>query len=246
LVADVSSARGILRLVLRLAALTAAGLLALGLPEVVGAQALDGGVGGGVVSLGFWDWIGLLSRLGIVLFVMWAAFWGMRWYMQRTQSGGGARGELEVMETRVIGPNRSLQLIRVGRRAVLVGVTPERISQLLEIDDPEEVERIVQALDAQRVATPGLSGLMGSVSRLSLPSRATQRPSRAAANVPFAVLPSEETTTGAALTGGEEFAPPAGASQQLQASTAYRQARIAELQRAIEDARRGTSFERAR
>jgi flagellar biosynthetic protein FliO len=234
--------RTLLSMLLRLLAAAGASALALGLPSVAGAQALGGDVGGGVVSMGFWDWVGLLSRLGIVLFVMWAAFWGMRWYTRRTQSGGGGRGELEVLETRVLGPNRSLQLVRVGRRAVLVGVTPERINHLLEIDDPDEVERIAQSIETQRASTPGLGGLMNSVSRLSLPTRGL--PAAAPQPGPSAALVSEAAAAiSEALMGGEDAAPPAGVTQQLQANVAYRQARIAELQRAIEDARRGTSFE---
>jgi flagellar biosynthetic protein FliO len=209
-------------------------VLALGLPGAAGAQIPDGGVGADVVSLDVWDWLNLTARLGVVLLVIWAAFWGMRWYTQRTQIAGGSRGELEVLETRALGPNRSLQLVRVGRRAVLVGVTADRINQLLQIDDPEEVQGIVQALEAQRSSSPGLGRIAGSLSRISLPSLTARRARRAARATTMDTL------------GGEDFAPPAAGTQQLQASAAYRQTRIAELQRAIEEARRGTSFESVR
>jgi hypothetical protein len=46
------------------------------------------------------------------------------------------------LESRSLGPNRSLQLVQVGNRAVLLGVTAERISAVLEINDPIEVERL--------------------------------------------------------------------------------------------------------
>jgi flagellar biosynthetic protein FliO len=223
-------------------AVLCASLLALVVPSAAGAQALDGGIGGDVVSLGIWDWLGLIARLVAVLGVIWAAFWGMRWYSRRTQTSGGARGELEILETRALGPNRSLQLVRVGRRAVLVGVTPERINQLLEIDDHEEVDRLLETLEAQRASSPSLGLRIGSMSRVALPSLAPLT-SRRGRNRNRGVQPSMSASD--ALLGGQDYAPPAAAAQQLQASHAYRQARIEELQRAIEDARRGTSFERA-
>jgi hypothetical protein len=157
----------------------------------------------------------------------------MRWYNRRIQAGYGASRSLQVLETRALGPNRSLQLLRVGRRAVLVGVTPDRINQLLEIDDPEEVERLAQAALEQTPA-PALERLAGSLSRVAL----ARRPARAAA-----AHRGMATLDAASLLEEPQAAP---AAQQLQASTAYRGARIAELQRAIEDARRGTSFEALR
>lgn len=114
------------------------------LPATAWAQAADGleTAGGGVGSFGLGDWLGLLVRLGLVLLIVWAAIRAMRWYSRRINGGGGATRHLEVLETRSLAPNRSLHLVRLGGRAVLLGVTPERITSLLEIGDPAEVERL--------------------------------------------------------------------------------------------------------
>ncbi|MCC6237081.1 MAG: flagellar biosynthetic protein FliO [Dehalococcoidia bacterium] len=207
--------------------LAVGGLLAV-LPVVALAQA-PGEVGGGVVRLGAWDWINLVVRLVAVVAIIWGAFWALRWYNRRIQTGYGAGRSLEVLETRALGPNRSMQLVRVGRRAVLVGVTVERINQLLEIDDPEEVERLAQAAVAEQGRGPALNRVVESVSRFAIAARSGRSMSARAAS------PSPTSPT-----------PPAPATQQVQANAAYRSARIAELQRAIEDARRGTSYEQAR
>ncbi len=205
----------------------ALGALLAALPCLALAQATPE-VGTGVVRLGAWDWINLVVRLVAVVAIIWGAFWALRWYNRRIQTGYGAGRSLEVLETRALGPNRSMQLVRVGRRAVLVGVTAERINQLLEIDDPEEVERLAQTAFAEQARGPALNRVVESVSRLASAARSA-RPTAARPASP----PPSSSMSGAA-------------TQQVQATAAYRSARIAELQRAIEDARRGTSYEQAR
>ncbi|PKN78086.1 MAG: hypothetical protein CVU47_12750, partial [Chloroflexi bacterium HGW-Chloroflexi-9] len=107
-------------------------------------------VGGGVSSFGLGDWVGLVLRLGLVLGVIWGAVAAMRWYVRRTQGvgGRGALAALEVIETHALGPNRALHLVRLGDRAVLVGATPERITSLMTVDDPEEVRRLSERPEA--------------------------------------------------------------------------------------------------
>jgi len=100
-------------------------------------------VGGAVSGYSVTDWMNLLLRLALVLVVIWFAIMAMRWWVRRMNGGvGNGGGHLQVVETRSLGPNRSLQLVKVGSRAVLLGVTNERISPVLEIDDPAEVERL--------------------------------------------------------------------------------------------------------
>src|SRR5690606_12077301 len=97
-------------------------------------------------ALGLGDWVGLGARLALVVAVIWVAVAGMRWYVRRMHQGGrrGGLGALEVIETHALGPNRTLHLVRLGDRAVLVGATPERITQLMTVDDPEELQRLVE------------------------------------------------------------------------------------------------------
>lgn len=122
---------------------------------------------GGVSGFDTGDWLNLGLRLGIVLVVIWIAVFAMRWYVRRSTGmpGAGFTRHVEVIETRALGPNRALHLVRIGERAVLVGATQERINSLMEIDDPEEVAR----LDDRAVAPPvqrTLRSLMGGLSGL--------------------------------------------------------------------------------
>ncbi len=180
-------------------------------------SALDG-VGGGVGGYDAGDWLGLGLRLGLVLVIVWAAVMAMRWYVRRTTgvTGGGGGRQLQVLETRVLGPNRSLHLVRLGGRAVLLGVTPERINQLLEIDDPDEVERLSVAI-TQAEPPPGslramVAGLGHTIARLRpAPARAAE-------------------FTNYRPAGGPQ---PSGAED----ADGHRQARLSEIRRAIARAR---------
>lgn len=102
-------------------------------------------IGGSVSGYSVTDWMNLILRLGLVLVVIWFAIMAMRWWVRRMNGAVGTRsGHLQIVESRSLGPNRSLQLVRLGNRAVLLGVTAEQISSVLEIDDPTEVERLVR------------------------------------------------------------------------------------------------------
>ena len=206
---------------MRLLFTLAVGVGAALLPRVVFAQegAFDA-VGGGVGNYDAWDWFGLGVRLGAVLIVILLAVMAMRWYVRRTSGGGSGNNgrRLQVLETRALGPNRSLHLIRLGNRAVLLGVTPERINQLLEINEPEEVERLAAPVDGgdgyARSIRSIVDGMGNSISRLRTPRR-----------------------------GPTPGTPPVAAtgqtSQQLRAEDGYRRASITELQSAIERSRQG-------
>jgi len=109
------------------------------------AQESGDAVGSDVASFGIGDWVNLGLRLALVVAVIWGAVHAMRWYVRRMNRGTGRGGlrALEVIETHALGPNRTLHLVRLGDRAVLVGATQERITQLLTVDDPEEFRRLM-------------------------------------------------------------------------------------------------------
>ncbi|MEX2446400.1 MAG: flagellar biosynthetic protein FliO, partial [Dehalococcoidia bacterium] len=84
---------------------------------------------GGIAGYGLWDWLSLVVRIGAVLLVIWASVLAMRWYVRRMngEAGGRSARQLQIVETRALGPNRALHLVRLGDRAVLIGATAERI-----------------------------------------------------------------------------------------------------------------------
>lgn len=147
-------------------------------------------IGGGVSGYGVGDWVDLVVRLGLVLLIIWAAIMAMRWWVRRMNGGlAGGNGRLvQILETRSLGPNRSLQLVKLGNRAVLLGVTNERISPVLELTDPVEIQRLTRTVEQQQPET-----LRDAISRLG--SLARRRPaagrerSTTAARDPRASMP---------------------------------------------------------
>lgn len=139
--------------------------------------------GGSVTSFGAGDWFGLMLRLGLVVGVIWAAVYAMRWYTRRAggERGGAAR-TLDIVETRSLGPNRALHLVRIGGRAVLIGVTPERINALLEINDPEVLDHLELSTGGSARPAPNFGALLagfgagGHASKADLPE---EEPARA-------------------------------------------------------------------
>ncbi len=195
-------------------------------------------VGEGVLAFGGQDWFNLGLRLGLVLLVIWAAIVAMRWYVRRMNGeGGGAGRQLKIVETRSLGPNRSLHLVRIGDRAVLIGVTAERINHLLAIDDPEEVERLTRPVE---VVEPGggatLSSMVGNLSSLIGSFRGV-RPAaeRPPLERPRAAMPPAVPFTSAAAATARPPAPRMAAG--IRPPAQYRDDRVRELQRAIAAAR---------
>jgi len=120
------------------------------------------------------DSMGLLAQMGIkvalgVLLAVVAAALARRFH--RMGNGGRAQtGSLQVAETAALGQNRALHLVRVGRRALLIGSTPSAISLLADVtvdrgpfSKEPEVEPPCQASPRQAFAAV--------LSRLVAPSR---------------------------------------------------------------------------
>jgi flagellar biosynthetic protein FliO len=76
-------------------------------------------------------------RLVVVLLVMAAAFWILR----RVQGNGwkGAQRQLQVLETTHLTPRRTIHLIQIGERKLLIGATDQSISLLTELDEEPAV-----------------------------------------------------------------------------------------------------------
>lgn len=62
-------------------------------------------------------------------------------FLARSRRGG--HSGIDVLEKAFLSPKQSLALVRIGRRVMLVGVAPERISLLTTIRDPAEVDQLL-------------------------------------------------------------------------------------------------------
>lgn len=90
-----------------------------------------------------------IGALGIVLALMGVVYFGLkRWAPSMRLHDGGL---VRIVSRTVVGPRQSVVLLCVGRRMVLVGVSPDRMDCVCEIADAEEVA----ALASQAAVSEG-------------------------------------------------------------------------------------------
>jgi len=91
----------------------------------------------------------LMWPLLVVLALIGGAVFLFRKFMPRSNRLGGG-GAICVLSSHYLSSKQSLCLVRLGRRVVLVGVTPERISAVMEISDPVEMAEIVATVERKK------------------------------------------------------------------------------------------------
>lgn len=65
----------------------------------------------------------------------------------------GTSSALQVMNRAFLSPKQSVALVRVGRRVLVVGVTADAITQLSDIQDPDEVAELVSRCEQSRATS---------------------------------------------------------------------------------------------
>lgn len=76
----------------------------------------------------------MASALIVVVFCIYGSVFLLKKGFGRKLSHNRRNSTLELLETTYIGPKKSISLVRVGDRSVLVGVTDNQISVLTELD----------------------------------------------------------------------------------------------------------------
>jgi flagellar biosynthetic protein FliO len=104
--------------------------------ETAGAQAAS--------SAGWLTWMRSLGPLVVVLLVIVGlAALAKRFAPQRLRAGLTGAGAIEVLARQYLSPKQSVAMLKVGRRIVLVGMSPDRLTHLETIHDPDEVAELV-------------------------------------------------------------------------------------------------------
>ena len=99
---------------------------------------------GSVTSPSF---LSVLWPLLIVLILITGTAVVFRRWLWRANRVSAASGALDILARHYLSPKQSLCLLRLGRRVLLVGVTPERISTVADFNDPDEVAAIVAGVE---------------------------------------------------------------------------------------------------
>jgi flagellar biogenesis protein FliO len=95
--------------------------------------------------------------LALILVLIVAAVSLLKYLGGRT--GITPRGPLKVIDRCFLGPKKSLYVVRMGGRGVVVGVTDTGIHPVLELS-PEEVDRLYPASPPPGAASGGFSSLL--------------------------------------------------------------------------------------
>lgn len=87
---------------------------------------------------------GALLRLLMALVVILPLVYGVTYLYSRRMTAGRSGRALKVIDAVHLGPNRSIVLLEVAGRVLVIGVTPHHIATLAEVTDPEVVRGLVQ------------------------------------------------------------------------------------------------------
>jgi len=92
-----------------------------------------------------------IGALAVVLALVAGAYWVVRRWMPSARTVDA--GVMKLVGRTGLTPKQSLALVQVGRRYVVVGVSPDRLDSLCEISDPEEVAELGLRIGSQRTGS---------------------------------------------------------------------------------------------
>ncbi|EMS83923.1 flagellar biosynthetic protein FliO [Leptospira noguchii] len=88
---------------------------------------------------------GTLLRVVFILGLLCVALYYILKYVSKNREGRlPVRGEMSVLSSLILGPNKQLQIVEVSERLLVLGVADNGINLITEISDPEIKHRILQ------------------------------------------------------------------------------------------------------
>ncbi len=88
-------------------------------------------------TLGGGEILSLIWRLALVLGVLGICIFGLRWWSKRAAGPRSTTGYLRIVDTLPIQGGRSVHLVAIGERVIVVGATAQQLSYLAELKDEE-------------------------------------------------------------------------------------------------------------
>jgi flagellar biosynthetic protein FliO len=125
----------------------------------VPSTAYTGAVGKAVATVSIFK---MVLALAVVIVCIYVGIFLMKKMTTRRATGKSGTSLLEVLETAHLDPKKSLSLVRVADRSVLIGVTDGQISVLTELDQ-ERTSSVIASM-AQKTQTDSFGTLFRSAS----------------------------------------------------------------------------------
>ena len=86
--------------------------------------------------------LGLILKVAIVIALIYLSARGLQFLMVRVGVKPPVDGLVEVLNTTTLGPRKTLHVVAIGNRVLLLGSTDQNVAMLSEITDPVEVLQI--------------------------------------------------------------------------------------------------------
>lgn len=147
-------------------------------PDCLAAAADTAGADGGYLSgydntnpkpsqMSWWSTLAyFISLVAVFAFVVVMAYFASRFlsgHFQKQANAGGGR----LMEHLPLGPNKSVCIVELAGRVLMLGVTDHQISLLGEIDDPEEIDRLRRQAVSQPLDNSAFASQLSSLDELT-------------------------------------------------------------------------------
>lgn len=123
----------------------------------------------------------LVLKLGLVIGLIYLTMWALRTYVlgpqARRRIAKGMPGRIDVLDTTVLAPNRTLYLVEVADRVLVLGATGTSLNTLAEIREPEAIDLLKKGSEGE-TAADALPTFAAQLKTLTdhLPSAATVSP----------------------------------------------------------------------
>lgn len=151
---------------------------AVAMPDALAAAADAAGSGGGYLAgyentdpkpsqMSWWSTLAyLISLLAVFAFVVVMAYFASRFLSGRFQHQTAANGG-RILEHLALGPNKSVCVVEIGGKVVLLGVTEHQVNLLAEIEDADEIDRLRRQAVAQPVDMGAFASQLSSLEELT-------------------------------------------------------------------------------
>ncbi len=108
------------------------------------------------VSVGVWAYVKMLLTLGVVVGIIYVIYF----FIKRKTAAGALDGEDSfVLLTQPLGPGKSVTVVFVAGKYLILGVTGDNVNLLSEIKDEKEIERL-EILYNDKKAKDGKTGFI--------------------------------------------------------------------------------------
>lgn len=114
------------------------------------------------------DWLGLVAgmtaKLALVIALIYLAVRALRHYVYRGGAVAPTKKPVSLLGSLSLSPNRTVYVLEVGRKVLVVGATQSQMSLLTEVTDPEAIDEM-RVQPAQTGSADQFSSLLSAAAR---------------------------------------------------------------------------------